>query len=120
MKNMNDRNWLDEIRAEVEEERRNYKGPHCCLTMDAELMREDAVLQYDPRFREYGIEVARSSGCMPMDYCMFCGTKLPLSLRHHWFDILEKEYGLERPVTGDKKKVPQQFWTDEWWKVRGL
>jgi hypothetical protein len=51
---------------------------------------------------------------------MFCGKKLPLSLRDEWFEILEKEYGLENPYEEDRKKVPKEFWTDEWWKNRGL
>ena len=55
-----------------------------------------------------------------MDYCMFCGTKLPESLRVPWFDILEQEYNLESPCEEDKKRVPKEFLTDEWWKNRGL
>jgi hypothetical protein len=46
--------------------------------------------------------------------------KLPTSLRDIWFEILEKEYGLERPISKDKDSVPQEFLTDEWWKKRGL
>ena len=117
---MNREELLKKIREEVEEERRNYKGPHCCLTMDAELARGETVLYYSPKYREYGVKLPKSTGCMLMDYCMFCGKKLPESLRVPWFDILEQEYGLERPVSGDRKKVPQEFLTDEWWKKRGL
>jgi hypothetical protein len=57
---------------------------------------------------------------MLMDYCMFCSKKLPLFVRDEWFDILEKEYGLESPNEEDKKKVSKEFWTDEWWKKRNL
>jgi hypothetical protein len=111
--------WLKEIHERVEEERHNYKGPHCCLTMDAELSKDGAILYYDAQYREYGVDLLERGG-MLLNYCMFCGKKFPLSVRDEWFDILEKEYGLERPATGDIKKVPQKFWTDEWWKKRGL
>ena len=117
---MNREELLKKIREEVEEERRNYKGPHCCLTMDAELARGGTVLHYSSKYREYGVKIPKSTGCMLMDYCMFCGTKLPESLRVPWFDILEQEYNLESPCEEDKKRVPKEFLTDEWWKKRGL
>ena len=117
---MDDEKWLEEIDKKVEQARRDYKGPHCCLTMDRGLVSDTNVLAYSPDFREYGIKIPKTTGYIGIDYCMFCGKKLPIPLRHEWFDILEKEYGLERPCTGDKKKVPKEFLTDEWWKKRGL
>jgi hypothetical protein len=111
--------WLKKIHEEVEEERRNYKGPYCCLTMDAQLSKEGAILYYDKQYREYGVDLLERGG-MLIDYCMFCGKKLPQSLRKKWYVILEEEYGLESPDEEDKKKVPQEFLTDEWWKKRGL
>ena len=88
--------------------------------MDAELVRGGTVLHYSPKYREYGVTVPQSTGCMLMDYCMFCGKKLPQSLRVPWFDTLEQEYNLESPYEEDKKRVPKEFLTDEWWKNRGL
>src|SRR5436190_14845271 len=119
---MNDKNWLEKIHAEVEEERRNYNGPYCCLTMNAEISNKGTILCYDQKYREYGIKIPKSTGCMLMDHCMFCGKKLPLSVRDEWFDILEKEYGLEDPYwpKQNKKKIPKEFLTNEWWKKRGL
>lgn len=117
---MSNKDLLKKIYEKVEEERRSYQGPYCCLTMDAELSGDDAVLYYSPRYREYGVKIPKSTGGVLMDYCMFCGKKLPFSVSDEWFEILKKEYGLERPLTADKKKVPQEFLTDEWWKKRGL
>jgi hypothetical protein len=117
---MDDREWHDAIDRRVEQARRDYQGPHCCLTMDAELAKKGAILCYSQRYREYGIKIPQSTGYMIMDYCLSCGKKLPFSVRDEWFDILEKEYGLESPMEEDKKKVPQEFWTEEWWKTRGL
>lgn len=116
--NMED--WLKKIYEGVEEERRNYKGPYCCLTMDCGLISDANILHYSSKYREYGVLIPQSTGCIVMDYCMFCGKKFPKSVRHEWYDILEQEYGLENPAEKDKKKVPKEFWTDEWWKQRGL
>ena len=111
--------WLKKIHERVEEKRRNYKGPYCCLTMDAQLSKDGAILYYDKQYREYGVDLLERGGVL-MDFCMFCGKELPMSLRKQWYAILEEEYGLESPDEEDKKKVPQEFWTDEWWKKRGL
>jgi Domain of unknown function (DUF6980) len=116
---MDYKEWSDAIDKRVEEKRRNYKGPYCCLTMDAGLSKEGAILYYDLQYREYGIDLGIKGGFL-FDYCMFCGKKLPISVRDEWFEILEKEYGLENPCEEDRKKVPKEFWTDEWWKKRGL
>jgi uncharacterized protein DUF6980 len=112
--------YLKKIDEKVEEERRNYAGPHCCLTMDRGLQSERKILQYDKKYREYSINLSRSKGGFLFDYCPFCGKKLPESLRKLWFNILEQEYHLEFPLSLDKKKVPAEFQTDEWWKKRGL
>ena len=117
---MSDQIWLDEIDKKVEQARRDYKGPYCCLTMDAGLASKGTILNYSQKYREYGVKVPKSTGCMLMDYCMFCGKKLPLSLRDEWYDTLENEYRLESPMEEDRKKVPKEFWTEEWWKKRGL
>lgn len=119
-KNVDYKAWHEEIDKKVEQARRDYKGPHCCLTMDRGLISDANILHYSAKFREYGVLIPKSTGCILMDYCMFCGKKLPLSLRDEWFEILEKEYGLENPYEEDRKKVPAEFWTDEWWKKRGL
>ncbi len=110
--------WLKKIHERVAEKRRNYKGPYCCLTMDVHLFKEGTILHYDSQYREYTIRFP--NGGVLIEHCMFCGKKLPLSVRDEWFDILEQEYGLEEPLHEDKDKVPKEFWTDEWWKERGL
>jgi len=78
------------------------------------------MLMYSPKYREYNIKLPNFSGGAAMDYCVFCGQQFPFSVRCEWFDILREEYCLESPCEEDKKKVPEEFWTDEWWKKRGL
>lgn len=53
-----------------------------------------------------------------MDYCPFCGAKLPSRLDEELTRILRDEYGLES--WKDYKKAPHEFHTDEWWKKRRL
>ena len=119
-KQMTSEELLKKIHEEVEEERRNYKGPHCCMTMHYGLLSDKKVLNYVPKYREYSVNIPNSPTCMAMDYCMFCGKKLPESLRIEWFDILEQKYGLESPYEEDRDRIPKEFLTDEWWKKRGL
>lgn len=96
------------------------KTNHCCDALDYELLNKASILMYSPKYREYNIKFSNFPGGAAMDYCLFCGKQFPLSVRCEWFEILREEYQLESPCEEDKKKVPKEFWTDEWWKVRGL
>lgn len=107
--------YLEEIDRKIEEEKHNYKGPHCCMTMHYELLSDESVLQYNARFREYGIKIHHSNNYIITKYCTDCGTKLPESLRNKWFQTLKQLYNLEDPEKKDKKKIPKPFLTDEWW-----
>lgn len=102
----------------IEDERPDFKGLHCCSVMDIKLFEKHAIFSYDPQYREYRLDVP--NGGMLLKFCIFCGKKLPNSVRVEWFDILEKEYGLEDPLGDDENRVVKDFWTDEWWKIRGL
>jgi hypothetical protein len=56
-----------------------------------------------------------------LDYCPWCGNKLPGYLRNEWFETLAKEYNLDDPDSKEQAKlIPEEFHTDEWWKKRGL
>jgi hypothetical protein len=110
---------------QLEEDKKNYKGPHCCLIMHYAIDETDPAnvspCSYSPKFREYYLDATDGFGGGKIDFCPFCGTKLPKGLSDEWFDILEKEYGLDDPGMPDQKeKVPAEFKTDEWWKKREL
>ncbi len=77
------------------------------------------ILTYYPREREYMLNHVGNMGT-DIRFCPYCGKKMPKELSDEWYDILEKEYGIKDPIHCDKKQVPQEFWTDEWWKKRGL
>lgn len=72
-----------------------------------------------PNIRTYAILNKKEyGGFEPMDYCPFCGAKLPERLDSKLTEILQKEYGLTS--WRDYKKAPKEFHTDEWWKKREL
>jgi hypothetical protein len=78
-------------------------------------------ISYYPRKRSYTISHSEELGTH-MEYCPYCGKKMPKELTDEWYDILEKEYGLIDVNPGDyhDKRIPKEFWTDEWWRKRGL
>lgn len=95
------------------------KDFRCCNALNYLLEDKYCPVKYNEKWREYRIRDFSSTSVSLMMFCPNCGARLPYSLRDKWFDILEKEYGLEDPMDDDKKKkVPKEFLTDEWWKKR--
>jgi hypothetical protein len=102
---------------------------YCCLGMASAIENPiDSPLHYDPCCRDYTISapnyfLKRNEVWIgfSVSFCPFCGAKLPNDLVEERMDILEKEYGID-DVYDDKQKklIPQEFMTDEWWKKRGL
>jgi hypothetical protein len=100
-------------------EREGINPSYCCGALDYQLQSRCCPIRYNKKFREYSIKDSRSTSISIMFFCPNCATEFPTSLREQWFDILEKEYGLEDP-DDEKEKIPKEFLTDEWWKKRGL
>jgi len=99
---------------------KSYVKNHCCDHMVYALEDYQKLLNYDAKYREYGLKIPGHTGCLIMDYCPFCGVKLPSSLRKQWGYTLRNDYLLEDPIEKDKSKIPQEFLTDQWWKKRRL
>lgn len=95
------------------------KNPHCCLEMARHLEKEEASIVYNDRHREYGIlsrwDYNESVSKHSIDYCPWCGAKLPPGLSKQWFGLLE-ELGLEP----EDPRVPKDMKSDAWWRKRGL
>lgn len=97
---------------------------HCCpdlessLTFDCKTHADkyscpDALIDYSERFDEYGLIIHDGgSGSVAIEYCPFCGTKLPESKRGLWFDTLES-MGFDDPF---EQKIPHKFNTSAWYK----
>ena len=76
----------------------------------------DSLIYYASRFDEYGIIVHDGgSSYVSIDFCPFCGARLPESKRDQWFDTLEAK-GFKDPLT---ENVPTEFRTDKWFRQRG-
>ena len=93
---------------------------YCCGALDYQIQSPPCPVKYNKKWREYSIRDFKSTSISLMLFCSNCGTQLPSSLRDEWFDILEQDYGLEDPDDEDKKLVPKEFLSDEWWKKRNL
>ena len=92
----------------------------CCETFSYAFYEdEDIVFVYHPCFRRYGVEVPRKygGGTVEIEYCPWCGTKLPGSLRDRWFEEVAKAFGTD---DFEPRNAPKEFKSDEWWKKRGL
>lgn len=94
------------------------KDVYCCGALNYQIEDKYCPVNYNKKWREYSIRDFSSTSVSLMVFCPNCGTKLPSSLRDNWFDILEKEYGIDDPMEDDKKKVPKEFLSEEWWKLR--
>lgn len=89
---------------------------HCCLDMLNAVQDASIPLSYNPKFREYGISVLDGgSSYLLIQYCPWCGSKLPSSLREVWFARLDK-LGMEP----DDASVPQEMLSETWWRKEEL
>jgi hypothetical protein len=77
---------------------------------------ESVPLIYIGKYREYGIlYVDGGTSFGLIDYCPFCGVRLPQGLREEWFETLDS-LGVEP----DDSSVPTEMTDETWWRVRGL
>ena len=73
----------------------------------------DALLDYSDIFDEYGIIVhdgGRST--VAIEFCPWCGARLPESQRDHWFATLAA-LGFDDPW---EQEIPEAFQSDAWRK----
>lgn len=100
----------DDMRFQIEVDCDLHDDPMECV---------DCAVVYSPKFREYGLPVRDGPGgsanaVVVIDYCPWCGTKLPASLRDRWFDALES-----MGVEPEDDAVPAEFKDDRWWRNSG-
>lgn len=89
---------------------------HCCDNMAARLLDEDLPLVYSPRFREYGLKIVDGgSAKLLIEFCPWCGSRLPESLRDEWFERLE-QLGMEP----EDPRLPAEMRTDAWWRTSSV
>ena len=73
----------------------------------------DCLLEYIPKYDEYGILVHDGgTSKITIEYCPWCGAKLPDSKRDKWFEELET-LGITNP---GQQEIPKEYDTDEWYR----
>jgi len=96
---------------------------HCCERLFNNLHDKNLPFGYSNKVREFFLNYLDSEFTVQLiHYCPWCGMKFPQSLRNQYFEILEKEYGLEPDIfdIDVDPRIPKEFKSDEWWKKRGL
>ena len=83
---------------------------HCCDEMNFHLEQDDLPITYDALIIEYGIKyLDGGSSVQLINYCPWCGKKLPESLRDKWFDTLHS-LGIDPFVD----EIPEPYNTPGW------
>jgi hypothetical protein len=94
---------------------------HCCNQMEAQinvqyktfaLSRTDSLIAYNEVMNEYGIKIFDGGdSSILINYCPWCGNKLPESQSDRWFAELEK-MGYDSPLF--QEDIPERYKTSEW------
>jgi len=93
---------------------------NCCAALQYQIDNPYCPVGYNSKWREYSIQDIGSTSISLMTFCPNCSYRLPHPLRDNWFDILEGDYNIEDPAGKNKKNIPLEFLTDEWWRKRHL
>ncbi|KWX03609.1 hypothetical protein TH66_12245 [Carbonactinospora thermoautotrophica] len=80
---------------------------------------DDLAFHYSARLREYGIDYKGGGSFQEIEYCPWCGKKLPPPLTEEWYDRV-RELGFENPWLVEDDDLPEELRTDRWWKQAGL
>lgn len=99
---------------------------HCCQRMDISVNYTcdhghekwecaDSLISYDEVFDEYGLIIHDGgTSLILINYCPWCGQKLPDSKRDKWFNELEK-IGFLEPTEED---IPPEYRSCDWYKTK--
>ena len=79
-----------------------------------EVMRGFARFVYYRNTRTFAAFRLDRYDCTSIEYCPYCGIKLPETSDDEWEQCLKMEYGKIESID----LLPAEFDTDEWWKKR--
>ncbi|MFE6697015.1 DUF6980 family protein [Streptomyces sp. NPDC057718] len=94
---------------------------HCCAVMttqvnwhcdqhDTPSTCPDALIRFSARFQEYGLVIHDGgASTLGIDFCPWCGQRLPESQRDRWFDELER-----RGIDPWEDPIPPEFQDEGW------
>jgi hypothetical protein len=92
------------------------RSEFCCDEMFLHISEREVAIRYSRVFREFGIKILDGGSSIQMiDFCPWCGKKLPTSLRDECANELEK---LGYELFDDN--IPQKYKTDKWWRDKNL
>ncbi|MFC9339754.1 DUF6980 family protein [Streptomyces sp. NPDC057020] len=103
------------------EEKTHTMTEHCCETMnrlvDVECDQHedpfdcpDTLIGFSAKFQEYGLLIHDGgTSSITVEFCPWCGRRLPESQRDRWFDELER-----RGIDPWEDEVPAEFQDERW------
>lgn len=97
--------------------------PHCCEQMKRQIEFSctehasafdcpDCLVTYTEKFDEYGLIIHDGgTSFLLIQFCPWCGARLPESRRDEWFERIES-LGLEP----DDERIPEELKSGAWWR----
>ncbi|WP_330235078.1 DUF6980 family protein [Streptomyces sp. NBC_00566] len=94
---------------------------HCCEAMSRQVdvscaehdnpySCPDALIEFSAKFQEYGLIIHDGgTSSSTIEFCPWCGRRLPESQRDRWFDELER-----RRIEPGEDGIPAEFEDDRW------
>ena len=90
--------------------RANHKCEHHADAFEC----PDHLIKYSEKFDEYGVIIHDGgTSSITIEFCPWCGSKLPESKRDQWFDELEK-LGYDEPF---EQEIPEKYKSSEWYRA---
>jgi hypothetical protein len=95
---------------------------HCCLDLawfichpvEGEYKDLSPVILWLRPWNEYRLHLSHDGfASTRIDYCPWCGTKLPADKEQLWYETLHR-MGYANPAEDD---IPPEFRTDQWWRA---
>ncbi|ABL98520.1 hypothetical protein Sama_0309 [Shewanella amazonensis SB2B] len=95
------------------EQMRGQANYRCDLHADA-LECPDHLIKSSDKFNEYGIVIHDGgTSSITIQFCPWCGARLPESKRDQWFDELER-LGYDDPLG---QEIPEKYKSSEWYRA---
>ena len=103
---------------------------HCCIKMEGVLEEPGTPICYKPYIRGYCMQYGfppkhRNKNevtlAETLDYCPWCGVRLPKELFDEWAQIVREKFNISNILDQDElAQLPKEYTTEEWWEKRDL
>jgi hypothetical protein len=76
---------------------------------------------FDPSECQFALMETWGPAILLISHCPWSGKPLPKSLSDEWNDAVNDVLGTDEWSHEDaREKLPREFWTEDWWRKRGL